>query len=448
MSLKIRIVLLFALLLFVGLAADIGRMAVNARLRIQAESAATTRVTRDFIEAALGNFQASHDPEGDLRQLVRDLDPLRHVRVAFVRNPAEAAATALTPDDRRLNAPDWFEALVKAKPGVTILPAIVNGRLLGDVVIASDPADEVNEIWQDVRNLVLTGGGIALAALLGASFLLARTLRPLDLCSSALGRLRDGDYHARVEAAGSPDFRDLCAKINALARALQSLSDDNRALIQRLMEVQEDERRKIAHELHDEIGPYLFALRANASVLEAGLKTSGQDQLLTRVAAIRDQIEALQGHNRRILRQLRPPALDELGLCEALKILVDHWRETAPEVEIALGLPEGFDPPDDKQSLALYRLVQEALTNIHRHAHATRASIEVSRAAAPAEIRVRIADNGIGFDPARPPGLGLTGMRERVMGLGGSLSFGAAPGGGGLIEAALPLRPKEPAEHA
>jgi two-component system sensor histidine kinase UhpB len=173
MSLKIRIVLLFALLLFLGLAADIGRMAINARTRIQAESAATTRVTRDFVEAALANFQGSRDPEGDLRQLAHSLDSLRHVRVAFVRDPAGAAMAALTPDNTRLTAPDWFEALVKAKPSVTVLPAIVDGRPLGDVVIARDPADEVNEIWLDVRNLALTGGGIALAALMGAGFLLA-----------------------------------------------------------------------------------------------------------------------------------------------------------------------------------------------------------------------------------------------------------------------------------
>jgi two-component system sensor histidine kinase UhpB len=437
MSLKIRIDLLFGLLLLIGFTADIGRMTINARARAQAEEEAMTRVTRHFVETALANFHGANNPEESLRRLTQSLDSLRHIRIALVRDPAQVANAALTPDETRRNSPAWFDALIHARTNVTILPAVIDGRKYGDIVIASDPADEVNEVWQDVRNLALTGGAIALAALLGASFILSRTLRPLESCALALGKLRDGDYRTRVEAEGSPEFVDLCAKINALAEALQNLSTDNRALIQRLMEVQEDERKKIAHELHDEIGPYLFALRANASVLDAGLKNANADELERRVAAIRGQIEALQGHNKRILRQLRPPALDELGLNEALRILVDSWRETEPGVDVELSLPETLPPLGEKEVLAIYRLAQEALTNVYRHAGATHASIILSRG--PSELHVRVQDDGIGIDPAKPAGLGLTGMRERVLGLGGQLRFGEAPGGGGLVEASLPL---------
>lgn len=442
MSLKVRIDLLFGLLLLLGLAADIGHMALNARARVQAEGAAMTRVTRDFVEAALASFHGAPDPEDGLRQLVRNLDSLRHVRIAFVRNPGDAAAAALAPDEARREAPKWFFNLIHARDEVTILPAAIDGRPFGAVVIASDPADEVNEVWQDVRNLALTGGAIALAALLGASFILGRTLRPLETYSAALGRLSEGDYDVRAQAAGSPEFVDLCAKINILAEALQTLSRANRELIQRLMDVQEDERKKIAHELHDEIGPYLFALRANATVLDAGIRTAGLASLERPIAAVREQIEALQGHNKRILRQLRPPALDELGLCEALKILVESWRATDSSVDVELRLPEGLAAPDEKQSLALYRLVQEALTNIYRHAKATHASVVLSSVGSPPELHLRIQDDGIGIDPAKPAGLGLTGMRERVRGLGGTLSFGVAPGGGGLIDVTLPAPQK------
>jgi two-component system sensor histidine kinase UhpB len=444
MSLKIRIDLLFGLLLLFGLAADIGRMAINARARVQAESAAMTRVTRGFVEAALANDHGAADPRASLVKLASSLDSLRHVRVVFVEDAARGAVAARAVDDARRQSPAWFDALIHARTNVVVVPATIDGRKFGDIVIASDPADEVNEVWQDVRNLALTGGAIALAALIGASFILGRTLRPLDACAGALGALRDGDYHTRVEAAGSPEFRDLCAKINALAAALQNLSQANRALVQRLVNAQEDERKRIARELHDEIGPYLFALRANASVLESGLHGAGQEELIGRVAAIRAQAEALQGHNRRILRDLRPPALDDLGLFEALKILVENWRETEPGVQLELSLPEDLDPPDPRVGLALYRLVQEALTNIFRHARARRASIALSRAGSPPEIRVRVQDDGIGIDPSPPAGLGLTGMRERVEGLGGRVSFGEASGGGGLIEAALPVRPPEP----
>ena len=207
MSLKVRIDLLFGLLLFLGLAADIGHMALNARARVQAEGAAMTRVTRDFVEAALVSFHGAPDPEESLRQLVRNLDSLRHVRIAFVRNGAEAANAALAPDEARREAPSWFFNLIHARNEVTILPAAIDGRPFGAVVIASDPADEVNEVWQDVRNLALTGGAIALAALFGASFILGRTLRPLETYSAALGRLSEGDYAVRAQAGGLAGIR-------------------------------------------------------------------------------------------------------------------------------------------------------------------------------------------------------------------------------------------------
>jgi two-component system, NarL family, sensor histidine kinase UhpB len=444
MSLKVRIDLLFGLILLLGLAADIGRMVLNARARVQAESAAMTMVTRDLVEAAMGGLRGAPDPEAALRNLAASLDTLRHIRVVLVHDPADAAAAALVPEDIRRKAPDWFADLIHARNELTILPAAIDGRSLGAVVIASDPADEINEVWQEARNLALTGGGIALAALVGASFVLGRTLQPLRSCADALGRLRDGDYAARVESAGSPEFVDLCAKINALAEALQRLSADNRSLIQRLMDVQEDERKTIAHELHDEIGPHLFALRANATVLEAGLKQNGPEPLQRRAAAVSAAIEALQGHNKRILRQLRPPALDELGLSEALKILVQSWCETDPSVDLELCLPERLGPLDEREGLALYRIAQEALTNVHRHARATHASVVLTREDSPAAIRLRVQDDGIGIDPAQPAGLGLAGMRERVRAVGGHFSFGNAPGGGGLVEAFLPRCHAEP----
>jgi two-component system sensor histidine kinase UhpB len=439
MSLKLRINLLFGLLLFFGLAADIGRMIVDGRGRAQAEDEAMTRVTRDLAEAALGNLPASAEPQEALRGLMESLQALRHVRVAFVRGSDPVAAHALT-DLARREAPDWFFRLIDARNSVSVLPVVMEGRKLGDIVIASAPSDEVNEIWKDARNLALTGGAIAAAVLFGASLILARTLRPLARCAAALGRLRDGDYAARVEAAGSPEFVDLCAKINALAEALQTLSGDNQTLIQQMMDVQEDERKKIAHELHDEFGPHLFALRANATVIESGLRGAGQEALRRPALALREQIEALQVQNRRILRQLRPPALDEFGLCEALKILVDGWRERAPGVDLELRLPDSLALRDERISLALFRLTQEALTNVFRHARATRASVALSVTTAPPEIRLRVEDDGVGFDAARPAGLGLSGMRERVRGLAGRFAFGAAAGGGSVLDVAVPWR--------
>ena len=437
MSLKLRIDILIGALLFFGLAADIGRMIVAAGSRVRIESESMTRITRDFIGASLANLADDAKAEAKLVQLAANLNELRHVRVTFSTDPRAAAATQMAPDESRLLAPTWFYALVGAQPGVTILPAIRDGRRLGDFVVAGDPADEVNEVWQDVKTLSLTGGLIVLAALFGASRIVARTLAPLDFYARALGQLQDGDYSVRAEARGSPEFVDLCEKLNALAQALAKLSQDNRALFRRLMTAQEEERKIIAHELHDEIGPHLFALRANAAVTRAEVEHAGLPEIVKRAAALCGQIEALQETNKRILRRLRPPALDDLGLAPALQSLADGWRETQPELRLELQMPEGFEVADSNQRLVVYRLVQEALTNVFRHSGASRAEVVLDSDAAQ-NVRVRVEDDGAGLAPDSAAGLGLAGMRERVRGLGGKVEIGRGALGGCRVEAMVP----------
>ena len=440
LSLKVRIDLLFGLLLFFGLAADLGRMIAEAGPRVRAEDEAMTRISRDFAAAALASLKDSTDPEAGLRQMFASLGPLRHVRIYFAKfgEATPVALPAPAPDPGLDRAPDWFARLIGVHPGMDALPAVVNGQRLGQIVIASDPRDEIDEIWAAASSLALTGGALVLAALLGASLLMGRTLKPLDHYCAALKRLGDGDFSTRVAPAGSPEFVDIGKKINALGQALEDLSAANRKLIQKLMDVQDDERRAIAHELHDEIGPHLFALRANAAVLENSLRQQGADKAAGTARAICAQVEALQGQNRRILRRLRPAALEELGLAEALRILVQGFAEAQNDVAIVLNLPDNFAPCGPREELALYRLVQEALTNVFRHAGAKNITVDLVYAA-PGEIAARICDDGAGFSPNAPPGLGLTGMRERMRGLGGRFIHANAPKGGAIIEAFLPL---------
>ncbi|MBB4198394.1 hypothetical protein CCR94_22430 [Rhodoblastus sphagnicola] len=439
MSLKLRIDILIAVLLFLGLAADVGRMVVGAGSRAGAESESMTRITRAFITSSLANLPDDASAAEKLRQLAASLTQLRHVRVSFSTDADAVAAAQVTPDESRFAAPAWFYALVGARPGLVIVPAMRDGRRLGDFVIAADPADEVNEVWQDVKSLGATGGLIVLAMVFGASRIVARTLSPLRNYSRALGRLKDGDYSVRAQARGSPEFVDLCAKLNALAEELGRLSQDNRDLFHRLMTAQEEERKTMAHELHDEIGPHLFALRANAAVARAALAAAGSPEAAERAAAICGQIEALQDTNRRILRRLRPPALDDLGIGPALHSLIEGWRETQPNVRLELHLPEGFEIGDAAQRLTVYRLVQEALTNVFRHSGAGRAEIALARDATE-NVSVRVEDDGAGLAPDSAAGLGLAGMRERVRGLGGRVEIGRGALGGCRVEAVIPQR--------
>ena len=245
--------------------------------------------------------------------------------------------------------------------------------------------------------------------------------------------MRPATIRARAEGDGPPEIRNLNAKINSLADTLDGLNRANDELMERVFDAHDEERQLIAHELHDEFGPHLFALRASAAVLA---KTIG-DQPAARAAAsaIEAQVGELQGQNRRILADLRPAALEELGLVEALEALVAHWRRADPKMAVTLEVDPRVEALGERASLMAYRFVQEAMTNAFRHAGATRIEASLTfetpveapslRDPALAGLVIRVADDGRGLNGeaeaghgprrhARPGPAAWAGGRHRV----------------------------------
>ena len=445
-SLQHRLNLVFAACLVLWLAVDIGRMLMDAGPRARAESGSATRLASEFVVTALANLQDAPDPQRALAGLVANLQNLRHVRVALIGDgdPAVASAFIAAADAQ---APAWFRRIVHAPVGVSTIAASVRERRLGSIVIVADPSDEIDEVWSAVQTQAAASGGLALVVLVASSLFIRRALKPLGAATATLARLESGDYAARVAPAGSPELVETCRRINSLAEALTTLSATNGRLVERLLDVQDEERKAIAGELHDEIGPHLFALRAQAAVLAARLGAGGEHDAASAVIAIRDQVEALQAHNRRILARLRPAALEEFGLLDALRSLVEQWRKAEPAIALALSAPEKVAELGERASLMAYRFVQEALTNAFRHSGARRIEITLAygppvgvagvRDPALAGLRIRIRDDGRGMADAASPGMGLLGMRERVRALGGVFALGDGPEGGAVVEAAF-----------
>jgi signal transduction histidine kinase len=226
----------------------------------------------------------------------------------------------------------------------------------------------------------------------------------------------------------------------AAQKQVVTLLVSNRDLARQLILMQENERRTLARELHDELGQNCTAIRADATYIlharpddRAGITASAQ-----RIAATS---EALYGLVKTMLRRLRPMTLDSLGLVPALQELCELWEEQTG-VSCAFfpfAVPEELDDPT---CITLYRLVQESLTNVARHAHATQVRVELRRDDGNGQLRLSIEDNGCGFTGGSEiqAGFGLTGMRERVASLQGRLHIGDQPGQGVRIEAVLPVR--------
>jgi two-component system, NarL family, sensor histidine kinase UhpB len=303
------------------------------------------------------------------------------------------------------------------------------------------------EIWDGIVTQLQVGSAVAIVLFLFTIMVVSRALAPIETLSGAMTKIESGSYGTRVKPDGPPELAAICNKLNHLAETLGNAVDDKRRLAERVVSLQDVERKEIARELHDEVGPYLFALRAHASALTRIADTSEPNiaSLRTHGGAILEQVNALQQFNRRVLEKLRPVGLAELGLREALAALLRLWGESHPGVAIKTAISQALGETGETADLTIYRTIQEALTNVFRHAGATHVDVTVEPTELPSGptgagrggALVRVRDNGRGLQPDHRLGLGLTGMRERILALGGALIV-ASDESGVTVEALVP----------
>jgi two-component system sensor histidine kinase UhpB len=450
LSLRTRLNLLVAAVLLIGLAANIARLVLDAGPRVQAEDQSVIRLAGEFAQVLLSGLDEDGVDQADLRitRAFDGLKRLRHIKVYREGGKArsEPPAERGTVSEVGRQPPAWFVALVRPEPTTIRIPLTSHGNDLGSLVIGSEPSDEISEIWDGIVTQLIVGACITLVLFLITAAVVNRALRPLNSLAGAMTRVEAGDYATRVAAAGPPELAAICRRLNHLVEVLGGAMEDRRLLAGRLVSLQDSERKEVASELHDEFGPYLFALRAHVSSLETAIGGGRADAkfLLRQCQAMTGQLGALQQVNRQILERLRPVGLADLGLGEALQGLIGMWRQAHPGVslDLSVSLPSS-GALDETTELTIYRVVQEALTNVFRHAGASSVGVSIaplnSEAGQPT-IRVEVRDNGSGLPTDYKSGLGTIGMRERVVALGGSVSMNSTPDGL-VIEALVPARP-------
>jgi two-component system sensor histidine kinase UhpB len=279
--------------------------------------------------------------------------------------------------------------------------------------------------------------GVVLILLTGAIayFTAGSTLGPLRALSAGLTRMRQGHYDRLIPPSGPPEIRKGCEEANELASTLEALSRDNRSLLRKLVSLQDDERRDIARELHDELGPLLFGIRANTVAMLESIPPD-DEKLAASTQGILQSVEALQQANRRILDHLRPLYIQELGLEKSVQTLIKNARSQAPEIQLAARIEPRLNAVDGLLSQTVYRVIQEGLTNALRHARAS--SLTVEAGIDGDELTIEISDDGIGFPVDVPFGRGLTGMHERVRALSGTCKL-SREGGRTFVRCRLPL---------
>jgi two-component system sensor histidine kinase UhpB len=364
-----------------------------------------------------------------LERLVQSFDGNRHLRVALIKGTEEVTASTLAAPD---SVPGWYQRLLEipVQQRIDTAPRLA-GRILK---VTTDAHNEIGEDWSQFRD----GAAIlALFSLLVLGLLhlaMARVARLLRKLTAGFDAVGGGDYATHVTLRGPKEISTLADAFNRMTARLKKLEDANRRLTGQMLAIQEEERADLARDLHDEMGPFLFAMRLDAEAIQAEAKKNGQAIIAERASGLGEAVGHIQNRVRSILKQLRPDGLAETGLKVAIGNLATFWQRHHGGIVIRLDVAaEGFGADADA---AIYRLVQEGLTNAARHGAAKQVWIAITTT--DNTIRVTLEDDGVGFVAGSGGGMGLKGMRERLAALGGDLSLGARPGGGTRLEAAIP----------
>ena len=296
---------------------------------------------------------------------------------------------------------------------------------------------------------------VCLLAAVVATRLAYRIVHPIDQLAQAAGQIRQGNYGVRIAPDDQAEVGRLASAFNDMAATLTRKDDENEhlltalrdkdirhvRLLQKVLSVQEDERKRISRELHDEAGQSLASLLAYLQLLMAGEVTSSQREAIGQLKSL---VVEILGGLRKMAVELRPPALDDLGLVPAMAKYVDGFALQRDLT--AIFAPEDDNPElDPAVALALYRILQESLTNVARHAGAKAVRVELS--AVGGDVALTVSDDGRGFDATALPAmlqgegsLGIYGMMERAELLGGTFEIKSCPGQGTTVRVALPRR--------
>ena len=448
MSLRLFLISLIAALLAASLGLGGMVASFNAPRSVKTEMHSALAVGQQMIEANLAGLDRSLDPRQDLEELIASFKGNRHLRVSLVGDGG-AIATPTIEEPPLGQVPSWFVHLLHV-PSVTIrIPVVVNGQNFGTVLMESDPHNEILEVWNEFSDGLLVLALFFVPTVLLVYFFVGRALQPLDRLAAGLSQIGRGDYSARLDGKLPPELSRLRDSFNRMAGQLADMARENQRLNEQLLTLQEEERNEIAHDLHDEIGPFLFAINVDAANIARHVDEGRIGPVKELVQSIVEAVSHMQQQVRSMLRLLRPIGLAEFGLNEAVGNLIEFWRRRYPDIVYEIAISPDSESFSDLIDPIIYRVVQESLSNAVRHSRPTRIRIGIEQR--PAEngretVIVTVADNGRGMiEPTAPAGTGpagtgygLLGMSERVNAMGGMLTISSRPGEGTTVTAKLP----------
>ena len=448
MSLRLKINLIFSVLTLIGFCVLIYVEVAATRNSVREEMEASGRIATQLL-GRVANLYA----RDNLHELVNFLRETGRVRANEIRLYDESGvllyeSPASTYKAGR-NAPAMYASLV-APPRNERVIRLPNAKL----VIETNPTRAVLDGWDNLRDILFAQITLFLLADLLIFWVVGRWLAPLERIRSGLRDIEHGGHKVRLPPLPGKEAEEMGRAFNRMAQAVeeniqvrqasaeaQARLDAQRDFTKLLHARIEEERAALARELHDELGQSLTAIRSISKSLIQHPEVAG-GPIERHAKMLFDTAGMMSDAMHRMIPRLRPIKLEGMGLVDAVRDLLTDSQQNHPGLRFELNVSGAIPVLDDELELSAYRIVQEAVTNVIRHAQASRAQVTIADESG--QLRLCVSDNGRGADTLRREGhYGIRGMQERAESHGGSIRFEPSAEGGLEVSVLLPLRARD-----
>ncbi len=414
MSLKLRLILIVNLLLFVAIFIGFFSVVFTSKNAVRSEIESSLKLAEFSIKTGIQKNPDLYLFQDNLLGL-QDLDLIRHLSIQLLDSDGN-----IIDENKNLNTevhiPMWFQNTLDIySKDLEILdfPLMQYGDQIGAVKVIPNPIYEYDEIWQQFKNGLIIAMLFFVFVNFSIFFLFGKIISPINLLIQGFRNLEQGKYKNNKENFGISELDILRVKLNQLTIKLKNNDERIHELNQKLISIQEQEKKEISRDLHDEIGQSLAAIQVQAAAIKTSRKANAQADLI--ISTTKD----LMHQTRNLIKRLSLSIIDDLGIEDALIDLIKNWSRRTP----CKNINANVDLPDSKifksqLNETVYRLTQEALTNMSKHSRPKEVLISVQRNGN--VIHLSFMNNGLLKRTKKTRGIGILGMQERVKNLSGS----------------------------
>jgi two-component system sensor histidine kinase UhpB len=452
LSLKLRLILIINAVLLLILILG-GILAIDtAKKNVRAEVASAEKLALYLFDIGVLNNPKYYSIESEFKPLnLQSLVHMRHLKIEFFNLEGKLVDSNVSETHTKAidQAPNWFVnfmGLISEPWQLKRLPVEILGQAKGAIVITPDPSYEFGEIWNQFAGIFYLACAFFILTNILVAWIVFRALSPVEFILKALTELEAGNLKVKMPNLKTSELSAISLKFNNMVKTLSSSIEQNHQLSQKLIRIQEEERKSLARDLHDEFGQSLTAIHADAAVLKV-LANKDYPKIKPSVNAISDLSKHLMNLVGGMLSSLKLGVLHELGLEEALKDLLNTWQLRHPKVNLHYQINlKALPKISETISVTSYRIIQECLTNISRHAKAKNVDIHIDyikKKTSSAFIDITVIDDGIGLSKTHRDGFGLSGMRERINEIHGKINIVSDINQGVKLNIQLPIHRKK-----